>query len=120
MQRYLLNFIELAEMHMHCQSILYMLVYFFRHPKNTVFKTTIYKNKSANSRTQKTKNKMNCHYCPTLEAVQKYHRTPLCKNCFTEQMLQMYTEWENISYRKAFKKIQKILLLESKSTAMTT
>ena len=87
------------------------------YPDNTVFKTTIYKNKSANSRTQKTKNKMNCHYCPTLEAVQKYHRTPLCKYCFTEQMLQMYTEWQNMSYRQAIDKIrEELLLLEPKPT----
>ena len=62
---------------------------------------------------------MNCHYCPTLSAVHTHHRTPLCKNCFTEQMLQIYTEWENISHKKAIKKIREELLL-LKSTAMTT
>ena len=58
---------------------------------------------------------MNCHYCPTLAAVHKYHRTPLCKDCFTEQMLQIYTEWENISHKKAINKIQELLLLERQS-----
>ena len=56
----------------------------------------------------------NCHYCPTL-AIHTHHRTPLCKNCFTEQMLQMYTEWENFSYEQAIDKIRQELLLDRDS-----